>query len=232
MSRVEKRPAFTLIELLVVIAIIAILIALLVPAVQKVRQAAAVAQCQNNLKQLCLGCANYHDTNKKLPPAVLMQPGISRTTAGVNFGPNWICMILPYIEQTGLYTLVESSIGNYMTNGDASCAPSRTSRSRSCFVLPTSGPTYPGTALPGLTGHAAITLAMRAASINPPAHRMASAPWDGSVLKAASRRNTPRTPASAARSRTARTPAGLCASTGASSGRGEQRRRHLRDHHA
>src|ERR1700740_3038266 len=113
-SQKRLTRGFTLIELLVVIAIIAILIALLVPAVQKVREASARAQCQNNIKQLALGCMNYHDTNKKLPPAIMFQKGLNRTTATSNFGPNWMCLILPYIEQAALYSQVEYSISNYM----------------------------------------------------------------------------------------------------------------------
>ncbi len=112
-KRTAKRASgFTLIELLVVIAIIAILIGLLLPAVQKIREAANRMKCTNNLKQLGLACHNYHDTIGTLPPCTLVGRGIGWTDEN-NIGPNWIVLVLPYIEQDNLYKGVVTSIQNY-----------------------------------------------------------------------------------------------------------------------
>jgi len=100
MSKRALRKGFTLIELLVVIAIIAILIGLLVPAVQKVREAAARTQCTNNLKQIGLAIHSYHDANKKFPSMMDKGNGTNQT-ASTTF---WY-EILPYIEQKNLANL-------------------------------------------------------------------------------------------------------------------------------
>ena len=98
-----RRQAFTLIELLVVIAIIAILIGLLLPAVQKVREAAARTTCMNNLKQMSLGTINCADTNQqKIPPGVGVYPG-EANQAPFNSNGGTFLHILPYIEQENLF---------------------------------------------------------------------------------------------------------------------------------
>ena len=95
--------AFTLIELLVVIAIIAILIGLLLPAVQKIREAANRMKCSNNMKQLGLGLHNYNDVNYQLPAAVRLRAPLTDYRDLDNLGPNWLIMILPYIEQDNVW---------------------------------------------------------------------------------------------------------------------------------
>ena len=108
----RRRPAFTLIELLVVIAIIAILIALLVPAVQKVREAAARIQCTNNLKQIGLAMHSFHDTNKRLPPGYLDGNTNPNSTPNNDVGPGWgwAAFVLPYVEQGPLYNQINFSV--------------------------------------------------------------------------------------------------------------------------
>src|SRR5436305_1055510 len=120
-TRIPRR-GFTLIELLVVIAIIAILIGLLLPAVQKIREAANRMSCSNKLKQLGLAAHNYNDTNGRMPDGVQLAGTLNATgfdnklsayrTPG--FGPNWAVFLLPYIEQGNLYQQFAAGIQNFM----------------------------------------------------------------------------------------------------------------------
>lgn len=104
-SRYRCRSAFTLIELLVVIAIIAILISLLLPAVQKVREAAGRTECQNKLKQIGLALHNYHDKEGRFPPAHVGGNNVYGRPPDVDSKRyfSWMARILPYLEESNLY---------------------------------------------------------------------------------------------------------------------------------
>jgi prepilin-type N-terminal cleavage/methylation domain-containing protein len=101
----RRRRGFTLIELLVVIAIIAVLIGLLLPAIQKVREASARTSCINNLKQIGIGMHGFHDAN-----AVLPQGYVVNSKTQPDPGWSWSTLILPYIEQAGLYTALNPDL--------------------------------------------------------------------------------------------------------------------------
>ncbi len=97
-----RKAAFTLVELLVVIAIIGILIALLLPAIQSARESGRRAQCMNNLRQLSLACVAYCDAEGQFP-AGMTTPVTEDPSTTINFGPNWVIRILPFMEFNDLY---------------------------------------------------------------------------------------------------------------------------------
>jgi prepilin-type N-terminal cleavage/methylation domain-containing protein/prepilin-type processing-associated H-X9-DG protein len=124
-GKADLRRGFTLIELLVVIAIIAILIGLLLPAVQKVREAAAAAKCKNNLKQIGIGLHNYHGAQNYLPPG-------DDTRTGYSFQ----VFILPYIEQDNLYAQMKvPTATNYTVGVPAAMTPVSMYLCPSCLFL-------------------------------------------------------------------------------------------------
>ncbi len=103
-----QRVGFTIVELLVVIAIIGVLVALLLPAVQAARESARRIQCFNNLKQLAIGLHNYHNSNGVFPPSIQfaqreVDKGPLQLWTNRNYGPNWVIMTLPFLEQQVLF---------------------------------------------------------------------------------------------------------------------------------
>jgi prepilin-type N-terminal cleavage/methylation domain-containing protein/prepilin-type processing-associated H-X9-DG protein len=124
MMRRMGRRGFTLIELLVVIAIIAVLVGLLLPAVQKVREAAARMSCQNNLHQIVLASMNFESTNKVLPPGGLMSAkAVNVNPAYVSGSPyggpytGCLAFLLPYMEQNNIYNQLPTNL--FLFNGTA-----------------------------------------------------------------------------------------------------------------
>jgi prepilin-type N-terminal cleavage/methylation domain-containing protein/prepilin-type processing-associated H-X9-DG protein len=150
-KKIRTRPGFTLIELLVVIAIIAVLVGLLLPAVQKVREAAARIACQNNLKQIGLALHNYESVNETLPAAYRLlpapDPDPNAQFAGPRKGLSMFACLLPYIEQNNLfqqlnYNLSEFDTLNIPPNGPHSGANTAYAQIVKTYLCP-SDPTKP-----------------------------------------------------------------------------------------
>ncbi|MGH7170411.1 MAG: DUF1559 domain-containing protein [Gemmataceae bacterium] len=144
-GRVGKPNGFTLIELLVVIAIIAILVGLLLPAVQKVREAASRTQCSNNLKQMGLAVQNCSDVNGLLPPILGYYPGNYKVWTRTNFRGQPHHFILPYIEQQNMYNGIMALM---KSAGDSDAGwhyPNNLQRGIKPFVCPSDSSILPTT---------------------------------------------------------------------------------------
>jgi prepilin-type N-terminal cleavage/methylation domain-containing protein/prepilin-type processing-associated H-X9-DG protein len=138
--KTRLRLGFTLIELLVVIAIIAVLIALLLPAVQQAREAARRSQCKNNMKQLGLGLHNYHDSLNCFPPGMLWLGGSVDNGNGnaASLGPNWLVMMLPYLDQAPMYNQFNFQVAltNTTTNAQGTSNATLVTQRLPLFLCP------------------------------------------------------------------------------------------------
>ena len=157
-SRLRRRAGFTLIELLVVIAIIAVLVGLLLPAVQKVREAAARTQCLNNLKQIGLGLHNYHSTFAKFPPGWVRVANSNPTT---DPSWSWSCFLLPYLEQQNVYNTLNPATQTFSqafkNNLTTLQTPIKTFMCPSDTVFPLNT-NRPFSAVVGITGPVSIAI--------------------------------------------------------------------------
>src|SRR5262249_26590439 len=163
----RNRAAFTLIELLVVIAVMGVLIGLLLPAVQKVREAANRTRCTNNLKQVALALHNYHDVNRTFPPG--QQAWVARSSYGPGWRFDcWVQILLPYIEQANFSRLLQpqfalTGIYSYQWTGRDTVVPT---------VLCPSDPNAPKTNVDGAPSgtqgfHGNVVLCAGSAVFNP-----------------------------------------------------------------
>ncbi|HXG12301.1 MAG TPA: DUF1559 domain-containing protein [Gemmataceae bacterium] len=143
------RSGFTLIELLVVIAIIGVLIALLLPAVQKVRESANRTRCANNLKQIGLALHNYHSAHERFPPGNASPVTMSdvgcfsgTSTNSPHPGAPWSVFILPYIEQTAIYSQLDITGTFPSSYGDATASPPPTNLNPAVYNPIQTSPLY------------------------------------------------------------------------------------------
>ena len=120
----KNRGGFTLVELLVVIAIIGTLVGLLLPAVQSAREAARRSACTNNMKQLGLGVLNFESARKRLPTA---STGVGSSAGATTGSYSWIAVILPFLEETNLYTTISSNSNRLLSATSVNTTAAQTS---------------------------------------------------------------------------------------------------------